>query len=102
MTVILGETEMILRSMTGEQLMAFNSIKDDSKLYKALLDYAHDQKLIRMDKIYRLRRAKSQDDLIKNGIEHEYYSGRIAELVVFLQIIENAFAELEKRERKNK
>ncbi len=49
-----------------------------------------------------LPEAKSQDDLIRNGLEHEYYAGRIADLVLLLQLMENADSEIERRVRKEK
>jgi hypothetical protein len=40
--------------------------------------------------------------MIKNAVEHEYFAGRIAEMVILLQIMENASDEMERRERKSK
>lgn len=100
--MMVGETQDILKIMPSEQLIAMSKIRHDVKLWEAIKAFARDQKLIKMDQIYRLRRPKSQDDLIKNLGDHEYYAGRIAELAVILQIMENASDELERRERKEK
>ena len=100
--IILGECSDILKSMSFEQLEFFNKIRKNDKDWAVFQQYVKDQKLIKMDQIYRLRRPKTQDDLIKNNGDHEYYAGRIADLVILLQICENAGEELEMRARKEK
>lgn len=99
--VILGEAQDILKILPIEQLKMFSKMRLD-KSWPTLCQFFKDQKNIKMDKIYRLRRPKNQDDMVSNAIEHEYYAGRISEGVVFLQICENASDEIERRERKQK
>ena len=100
--IILGEAHDVLRTMPSEQLAFFAKIRQDTKGWEVLQSYVKDQKFIHMDKIYRLRRPKTQDDLIKNQMDHEYYAGRIADMVLLLQICANASNELERRERRAK
>jgi hypothetical protein len=100
--LILGEAHDIIRTMPSEQLGFFAKIRLNTDDWEIFKNYCKDQKFIHMDKIYRLRRPKSQDDLIKNQMDHEYYAGRIADLVLLLQICENASNELERRERSAK
>lgn len=97
--LILGESQDILRAIPSEQLMAFVKLRNDEEMWKNLQIYFREQKFHKMDTIYRFRRPKDQDGVIKNAIEHEYYAGRIAEMVVLLQVIENAADELTRRER---
>lgn len=96
---ILVESQYILRVIPSEQLMAFVKMRNDEEMWKNLQQYFRDQKFHKMDTIYGFRRPKDQDGIFKNAIEHEYYAGRIAEMVVFLQVIENASDELARRER---
>jgi len=98
--IILGEAMDILKIMPLEQLVMFNHIRKNDAMWESFKGFAQTQKQIKLDKIYRLRRPRSQDDVIKNSVEHEYYTARIASLVVLLQIMENAGSELEKREGK--
>jgi hypothetical protein len=100
--LVLGEVHDILRNMPADQLRYFYEMRQNKKNWEALLSFFKDQKQMKMDSIYRLRRPKTQDDMIKNAVEHEYYAGRIAADVVFLQIAENAGDELERREREAK
>ncbi len=99
---VLGEVHDILKTIPASQLEMFTRIRKDDKLWSAFKEFCRDQKMIKMDLIYRLRRPKSQDDLIRNGLEHEYYAGRIADLVLLLQLMENADSEIERRVRKEK
>jgi hypothetical protein len=99
---VLGEVHDILRIIPASQLEMFSRIRKDEKMWEAFQQYCRDQKYIKMDQIYRLNRPKSQDDLIKNQIDQEYYKGRIADLVLLLQIMENADDEIERRVRKEK
>ncbi len=80
----------------------FVKMRHDPEIWENLKQFSLEQKGIKMDEIYRLRRPKNQDDIIKNAIEHEYYAARIAALVVLLQVCENASDELERRERGKK
>lgn len=100
--VILGECSDILRIMPVEQLSMFVKMRLDKEIWEQFQKFAREQKDIKMDQIYRLRRPKTQDDVTRNAIEHEYYAARIASLVVLLQLMENAQDELERRERKSK
>lgn len=97
--IILGETHDILKVMPVDQLKFFYEIRMDEKKWKALTDFVLAQKQVKLDAMYRLRRPKSQDDIVHNAVEHEYYAGRIASDVILLQIAENAGDELERRER---
>lgn len=78
----------------------FAKLRLDESTWDLLKKFVHDQKMIKMDAIYRLRRPKNQDEFLRNALDHEYYASRIASLVILLQIIENAQDELERRERK--
>ena len=98
--LILGECADILRVLPVEQLSMFAKMRLDKDIWDNMQKFAREQKDIKMEQIYRLRRPKTQDDVLKNAIEHEYYAARISSLVVFLQLIENAQDELERRERK--
>lgn len=98
--LILGECTDILRAMSSEQLNMFAKMRLDTEIWENMQKFAKEQKDIKMEQIYRLRRPKTQDDILKNAIEHEYYAARITSLVVILQLMENAQEELERRERK--
>ncbi len=100
--VKIGEVEDILRIMPIEQLKIFAKMRLDKDIWPTFQQFAKDQRQIKLDQIYRLRRPRTEDDLIKNAVEHEYYAARIAGLVVILQLMENASNELERRERKEK
>jgi len=100
--IITGESQDTLKSMSGDELKMFNEIRNDEDMWEAIKQFSYSQKQIKLDQMYRLRRPKTQDDVINNAIRHEYYAGRIAGLVVLLQIIENAGNELQQRERKAK
>lgn len=100
--LILGECHDIIRAMPVEQLAFFSKIRQNAKDWESFKTFVREQKFIHMDKIYRLRRPKSQDDLIKNQMDHEYFAGRIADMVLILQICENASDEIERRERASK
>lgn len=100
--MVLGECVDILRLLPVEQLSMFVKMRLDPIIWENLQKFAREQKEIKMDQIYRLRRPKTQDDVLRNAIEHEYYAARIASLVVLLQLCENAQEELERRERKKK
>jgi len=100
--VILGECSDILKIMPAEQLNMFVKMRLDKEIWEQFQKFAREQKDIKMDQIYRLRRPKTQDDVLRNAIEHEYYAARISSLVVLLQLMENAQDELERRERKSK
>jgi len=97
---ILGECADILRTLPVEQLEMFTKMRLDTQIWENIQKFAREQKEIKMDQIYRLRRPKTEDDVLRNAIEHEYYAARITSLVVLLQLIENAQDELESRERK--
>lgn len=97
--VILGEVHDILRAMTGDQLMFFYELRHNAKLWEAMQSFVKAQKEIKLDHMYRLRRPKSQDDLVSHAMDKEYLAGRIAGDVAWLQIAENAGEELERRER---
>lgn len=96
---IIGEATDILRNAPSEQLSVFVEIRNNEKMWDALRAFVRDQKMIKQDQIYRLRRPKDINDIIKNTVDHEYYASRIAGNVVLLQVIENASDELERRER---
>lgn len=98
--LILGECHDILRAIPIKQLNMFVKLRLDEEIWTELNNFAHDQKMIKMDAIYRLRRPKDQDEIIRNALDHEYYASRIASNAILLQIIENAQEELERRERK--
>ena len=98
--LILGECADILRVLPSEQLNMFAKMRLDTEIWDNMQKFAREQKDVKMDQIYRLRRPKTQDDVLKNAIEHEYYAARITSLVVLLQLMENAQEELERRERK--
>ena len=98
--IVLGESQDVLRSIPIEQLNMFVKLRLDDNIWTMLNKFVHDQKMIKMDSIYRLRRPKNQDEILRNALDHEYYASRIASLVILLQIIENAQDELERRERK--
>lgn len=98
--IILGEAQDILAILPSDQLKAFDRMRHDKAVWEPLQQFCYDQKQIKLDCMYRLRRPKTQDEVIKNAIEHEYYAARIASLVVLLQVMENAAGELERRERK--
>lgn len=98
--LILGECADILRVLPVEQLSMFVKMRLDTEIWENIQKFSREQKEIKMDQIYRLRRPKTQDDVLKNAIEHEYYAARISSLVVLLQLMENAQDELERRERK--
>jgi hypothetical protein len=98
--LILGECADILRVLPSEQLNMFAKMRLDTEIWENMQKFAKEQKDIKMDQIYRLRRPKTQDDVLKNAIEHEYYAARITSLVIILQLMENAQDELERRERK--
>jgi len=100
--IILGESHDILKVLPVDILSSFIMIRRDPKLWQAFNDFVGMQKQIKLDQIYRLRRPKSVDDAVKNAVEHDYHCGKIAGLVVLLQIMENAGRELEARERKAK
>lgn len=100
--LLLGEAYDFLKTATVELLTQLDRIKADPKLYEALKKYNFDHKQLKMDQMYRLKRPRNEDDLIKNAIDHEYYAGRIASIVILLQVIENAAGEIERRERKAK
>lgn len=97
--IILGEAHDILRVMPADQLAAFAGIKNNKKAWGSIQQFVGDQKQIKLDQIYRLRRPKTLDDTVKNAVEHDYHCGKIAAYVVILQIIANAGEELERRER---
>jgi len=97
---LLVETDYILRNLPVEQLSMFVKMRLDTEIWENLLKFAREQKEIKMDDIYRLKRPKTQDDVLKNAIEHEYYAARITSNVILLQLCENAQDELERRERK--
>jgi len=97
---LLVEADYILRNLPVEQLSMFVKMRLDSEIWENLLKFAREQKEIKMDDIYRLKRPKTQDDVLKNAIEHEYYAARITSNVILLQLCENAQDELERRERK--
>lgn len=94
-----GEAHDILKVMPSEQLRFFYDVRHNKKNWEALQAYVQMQKNIKLDQMYRLRRPKSQDDVTKNAIEHEYYAGRIAGDVILLHLAEHAGSELERRER---
>jgi len=98
--LILGECADILRVLPVEQLSMFAKMRLDKDIWDNMQKFAREQKDIKMEQIYRLRRPKTQDDVLRNAIEHEYYAARITSLVVILQLMENAQDELERRERK--
>jgi len=98
--LILGECADILRVLPVEQLSMFAKMRLDKDIWDNMQKFAREQKDIKMEQIYRLRRPKTQDDVLRNAIEHEYYAARITSLVVMLQLMENAQDELERRERK--
>jgi len=98
--LMLGECSDILRALPVEQLSMFAKMRLDKDIWENMQKFALEQKNIKMDQIYRLRRPKVQDDVLRNAIEHEYYAARITSLVVLLQLMENAQEELERRERK--
>jgi hypothetical protein len=100
--IMMGECYDILKMLPMEQLGMFSEIRKNEKMWSAFKRFCQDQKMIKMDSIYRLSRPRTQDDLIKNQIDQEYYKGRIADLVVLQQIMENADDELERRARKEK
>ena len=64
--LVIGEVHDILRVMPFEQLEFFTRIRKNEKDWKTFQQYVRDQKLIKMDQIYRLRRPKTQDDIVKN------------------------------------
>jgi hypothetical protein len=97
---LLGECVDILKILPSEQLNMFTKMRLDPEIWDNFQKFAREQKEIKMDQIYRLRRPKTQDDVLRNSIEHEYYAARITSLVVLLQLMENAQEELERRERK--
>jgi len=97
---ILGECSDILHVLPVEQLSMFAKMRLDPEIWDNLQKFSREQKDIKMDQIYRLRRPKTQDDVLRNAIEHEYYAARVAANVVLLQLCENAQDELERRERK--
>ena len=99
---MLGEVYDILRAMPISQLNFFAKIRLSDEDWKIFKEFSLSQKQIKMDEIYRLNRPRSQDDMIKNQIDQEYYKGRIADLIILLQIMENASHELERREKKVK
>lgn len=99
---MIGECHDILRIISLSQLKMFDKLRKDSDFWETFQSFVRDQKLIKLDKIYRLRRPKSNDDIIKNAIELEYYAARISGLVVLLQLMENAEDELERRDRKKR
>jgi len=100
--LILGEAQDILRSISIEELKMFDKIRKAPTLWEPLKAFTKNQKDLKMDQIYRLRRPKTQDEVLRNAIEHEYYAARISSGVIFLQICENAAAEMERRETKDK
>ena len=97
---ILGECADILRLLPVEQLSMFAKMRLDPLIWDNLQKFTREQKEIKMDQIYRLRRPKTHDDITRNAIEHEYYAARISANVILLQLCENAQDELERRERK--
>jgi hypothetical protein len=100
--VIPGEAHDILKVMPSEQLRFFYEIRNNEKQWDALQSYVRSQKAVKLDQMYRIRRPKTQDDLTKNAIEHEYCAARIAGDVLLLHLAENAGSELERRDRSNK
>lgn len=97
---ILAESEIILRQIPLEQLKMFDSWKKNEETWTTLKEFVRFQKAVKTDEIYRLRRPRSQDEMVRNAIEHEYYAARISSLVVLLQIAENAEDEMNRREKK--
>lgn len=99
---VLGECQDILAMLPIEQLKMFAKMRLDTEIWDNFQKFARDQKQIKLDQIYKLRRPRTQDDVIKNAVEHEYYAARVSSVVVLLQLMENAGDEIERRERKNK
>lgn len=100
--LLLGEAHDILQYLPLDQLKMFDKIRKDPIIWDGLQAFAKMQKDIKMDQIYRLRRPTNQDDILRNALDHEYYASRISSLVVLLQVAENADAEMERRDRKEK
>lgn len=100
--ILLGECHDLLKILPIEQLKFFSRIRKSTDDWKAFLQFCGDQKQFKMDQIYRLKRPMSQDEVLRNAIEHEYLASRITSLVLILQLMENADEEIERRERKDK
>src|SRR3990167_4256617 len=100
--LMLGEFHDLLKILPFEQLKMFAAIRENGEQWTMWNKYVHDQKQILLDRIYRLKRPKSNDEMLKNTIDHEYYSARIAQMAIELQLMENASYELELRARKEK
>lgn len=98
----LGETDVILQNLPIEQLKMFAKMRLDPDIWTNMQGFTRDQKQIKVDAIYRFKRPRTNDDLVKNAVDHEYYAARITALVVLLQLMENASDEIERRERKEK
>jgi hypothetical protein len=96
---VLGEAHDILINLPSDILKVFDDMRGNDMVWSTLKQFVIIQKGIKLDQIYRLRRPKSQDDILKNALDHEYYAARISSLVVLLQVIENAGDELERRDR---
>lgn len=99
---MLGEVHDLLRIISFEQLKMFAKIREDEVQWGMWNNYVGDQKQMLLDKIYRLKRPKDQDEMLRNTVDHEYYSARIAQMAIELQLMENAGDELERRARKEK
>ncbi|MFA6069760.1 MAG: hypothetical protein WC810_14350 [Janthinobacterium sp.] len=99
---ILGETHDMLRILPLEQVQLFAKIRENEKEWITWNKYVYDQKQIKLNRIYCLKRPKSNDELIRNAVDHEYYVARISSLALLLELMENASSELERRARKEK
>jgi len=99
---VLGEVHDLLRVLPFEQLKMFAKIRETEVDWKAWNDFVKDEKQTKLDWIYRLKRPRNSDEMLKNAIDHEYYASRISGLVMLLQLMENASDELERRARSEK
>lgn len=99
---VLGEVHDVLRILPFEQLKMFAATRLNEVQWDMWNRFVYDQKLMKMDQMYRLKRPKTADEMLRNTIDHEYYSARISGLVMLLQLMENASDELERRAKKER
>ena len=76
----LGEVEDILRVMSIEQLKMFSGMRLDKHIWTNFQQYVSDKKQMKLDQIYRLRRPRTNDDLVKNAVEHESKTKLLSEV----------------------